>query len=217
MQRLLLTLSTAAALTFTALACADGGNVHRVNGSIRIEAGQSAGDLHAVNGSVHIAAAAQAQSVSTVNGDIDLGAHASAESLKTVNGGIGLEDGAHVAKGAQSVNGSIQLGKDAEVGGMASNVNGHITLEAAHVGGGIQTVAGDIDVGADSRVEGGILVDEPHGHSNDTRVPRVVIGPRAVVDGTLEFRRQVELFVSRSAKVGAIKGATAKTFDGERP
>jgi len=217
MQKLLLSLSTAAALSFGALAFADGGNVHRVNGSIRIEAGQSAGDLHAVNGSVHVAAGAHAESASTVNGDVDLGARASAESIKTVNGGIELDDGARVGKDARSVNGSIELGKGADVAGMASNVNGHIALTAAHVGGGIQTVAGDIDVGADSRVEGGILVDQPRGHSNDNRVPRIVIGPRAVVDGTLEFRREVELFVSRSAKVGTIKGATAKTFDGDRP
>ena len=127
------------------------------------------------------------------------------------------EEGARVAQNAHSVNGAIELAKGADVGGSATNVNGHVVLTAAHVGGGIQTVAGDIDVGADSRVEGGILVDEPHGHSSDTRVPRVVIGPRAVVDGTLEFRREVELFVSRSAKVGAIKGATAKTFDGDKP
>ncbi len=217
MQKLLATLSTTAALSFSAFALADGGNVHRINSSIHIEAGQNAGDLHAVNGSVDVAGSAHAQSVSTVNGDVDLGARASAESIKTVNGGIELDDGAHVARNAQSVNGSIRLGKGAEVAGMTSNVNGHIALTAAHVGGGIQTVAGDIDVGADSRVEGGILVDQPHGHSNDTHIPRIVIGPRAVVDGTLEFRREVELFVSKSAKVGAIQGATAKTFDGDKP
>jgi len=217
MQKLLLTLSTAAALSFTVLAFADGGNVHRVNGSIHIQAGQDAGDLHAVNGSVDVADSAHAQSISTVNGDIELGKQASAESVKTVNGDVELEDGARVAKNAQSVNGAISLGKGADVAGSAGNVNGRITLVAAHVGGGIRTVAGDIDIGADSRVEGGILVDEPHGHSSESRAPRVVIGPRAVVDGTLEFRREVELFVSRSAKVGTIKGATAKTFDGDKP
>lgn len=217
MQKLLLTFSIAAALSFTALTYADGGNVHRVNGSIHIQAGQDAGDLHAVNGSVEIADSAHVRSVSTVNGSVRLGKQASAESIKTVNGDVDIGDGAHVAKNAQSVNGAIELGKGADVGGSASNVNGHITLVAAHVGGGIGTVAGDIDVGADSRVEGGLLVDQPRGHSNETRVPRIVIGPRAIVDGTLEFRREVELFVSKRAKVGAIKGATAKTFDGDKP
>lgn len=217
MQKLLLTLSTAAALSFSALALADGGNVHRVNGDIRIEANQNAGDLHAVNGSVEVADSAHAQSVAAVNGSVELGRNASAESIKTVNGDVELADGARVAKNAQSVNGAIELGKGADVAGSASNVNGHITLTSAHVGGGIRTVSGDIDVGADSRVEGGVLVDEPRGHSTDTRVPRIVIGPRAVVDGTLEFRREVELFVSRSARVGTIKGATAKTFGGDRP
>lgn len=216
MQRLLLVLSIASA-AFAATAFADVGNVHRVNGSIKIQAGQSAGDLHAVNGSIDVAEAAQVREASTVNGDIDLGARASAESVGTVNGGIDLGDGARVAHEVRAVNGRIRLGRGADVAGMASNANGKFELVAAHVGGGIRTVAGDIEVGADSRVDGGILVDEPKGRSNDTRVPRIIIGPRAVVDGTLEFRRPVELFVSRSAKVGAIKGATARMLDGEQP
>ena len=93
MKKILLTLSIGAALSFTALAFADGGNVHRVNGSIHIKAGQNAGDLHAVNGSVDVADSAHAQSISTVNGDVELGKQASAESVKTVNGGIELETG----------------------------------------------------------------------------------------------------------------------------
>jgi hypothetical protein len=44
-----------------------------------------------------------------------------------------------------------------------------------------------------------------------------VIGPHAVVQGTLEFRREVELYVSDSAQIGAVKGATAQKFSGANP
>ena len=112
----------------------------------------------------------------------------------------------------------MRLARGAEIAGHASNVNGRFVLEAAHIGGGIETVSGDIEIGADSHVEGGIVVDKPHGWSwGKPRNPRIVIGPRAVVQGTLDFRREVELHVSNSAKVGEIKGAKAQPFSGEQP
>ena len=47
--------------------------------------------------------------------------------------------------------------------------------------------------------------------------PRVVIGPRATVAGTLRFKRQVELLVSESATIGPVKGATPVMFATEQP
>jgi len=117
-----------------------------------------------------------------------------------------------------AVNGSIRLDQGADVGGRLENVNGAIVLNDAHVGAGIGTVAGDITVGANSRVEGGILVDKAHGwFSGNRRAPVVVIGPHAVVQGTLEFRREVVLKVSDSAQIGPVKGATAVKFSGATP
>jgi predicted acyltransferase (DUF342 family) len=81
-------------------------------------------------------------------------------------------------------------------------------------------VAGDITIGANSRVEGGILVDKPNNgwfHSGSTRKPVIVIGPHAVVQGTLEFRREVVLKVSDSAQIGPVKGATVEKFSGATP
>ncbi len=107
-----------------------------------------------------------------------------------------------------------------DVAGKTSTVNGSITLNAAHVGGGIQTTNGDITVGANSRVEGGILVDKPGGWFNwntNNRLPHVVIGPHAVVQGPLEFRREVVLQVSDTAQIGPVKGATPVKFSGDMP
>jgi hypothetical protein len=216
-----MTASSTAALVALCLATgafARGVDIDKVNGSIHIESSQQAGDLGTVNGSIRVDDGASAAKVSTVNGAIELGERVTADTAETVNGGIELGVGARISGSVSSVNGGVRLARDAEIAGHASTVNGRFVLDAAHIGGGIETVAGDIEIGADSHVEGGIVVDKPHGLSwGKPRNPRIVIGPRAVVQGTLEFRREVDLYVSDSAKVGEIKGAKPQAFSGDRP
>lgn len=206
------------ALGLPLLANARDGDIDKVNGSVHVETGQQAGDVSTVNGAVHIDAGAIVHKASTVNGAVELGDKAQASSLGTVNGAVTLGNGSKVSGEVSAVNGSIRLGEGAEVQGKLGNVNGSITLESAHVGGGIETVGGDITIGANSHVEGGILVDKPGGwlHFN-SRTPEVVIGPHAVVQGTLEFKREVVLKVSDSAQIGPVKGATVVRFSGANP
>ena len=194
-------------------------SIDKVNGSVHVEAGQQVGDASTVNGSVHIEDGATVRKASTVNGSVELGDKAQASEVGTVKGAVTLGAGARVSGKIEAVNGAIRLAKDADVGGRVSNVNGAISLDDAHVGGGLGTVSGDITVGADSRVEGGILVDKPGGwfHWGNRRPPHVVIGPHAVVQGTLEFRRDVVLQVSDSAQIGPVKGATPVKFSGDTP
>ena len=218
MKRTLVSLATALSLCLASAALARGIDVDKVNGSIHIENGQQAGELSTVNGSIRVDSGLTAEKVSTVNGGIELGDTVTVDSVETVNGGIELGQGARVARTVEAVNGHIALAQGAEIAGRASNVNGRISLESAHVGGGIETVSGDVEIGANSRVEGGLLVDKPHGFSwGKSKNPRIVIGPHAVVDGTLDFRRDVELYVSDTAKVGTITGATANKFSGDHP
>lgn len=218
MKRTLVSAVIAVSLAFSAAAGARGIDVDKVNGSIHIEGDQQAGDLSTVNGGIRVESGGSAEKVSTVNGGIELGDRVSVDSVETVNGGIELGQDARVARDVEAVNGGIRLSRGADIAGKASNVNGRIELDGAHVGGGLETVSGDVDVGANSRVEGGLLVDKPSGWSwGKQRSPRIVIGPHAIVEGTLEFRRDVELYVSDSAKVGTIKGATANTFSGDHP
>lgn len=209
------------ALALGGVACAGGlgSDTDKINGDVHLASGETGGDLSTVNGSIDVGSGAHADAVETVNGSIDMDANATANTLETVNGSITLGAGAKVARTIEAVNGSLHLDRDADVGGRVSNVNGKISLRAAHVGGGLETVAGDIDVGANSHVEGGILVDKVNGgwHWGKSHTPRIVIGPNAVVRGTLEFRRDVELYVSDRAQIGPIKGATAKKFSGEQP
>ena len=66
-------------------------------------------------------------------------------------------------------------------------------------------------------MRGGIKVEKP-GTSwlprlGKPKVPRIVIGPGAVVDGPLVFEREVTLHVHASARTGPIRGATARRYD----
>jgi DUF4097 and DUF4098 domain-containing protein YvlB len=218
MLRKPLPLLVAVMLSLGGNAYARGIDVDKINGSIHIEGNQQAGNLETVNGSIRVEDGGSAEDISTVNGSIRLGERVTATSLETVNGGAELGADARISGSIETVNGSIVLGPRAEVSGRVENVNGRIALDAARVGGGIVTVSGDIEIGADSRVEGGLRVDKPSGWFNwSDRKPRIVIGPRAVVEGALEFRREVELLVSDSARIGAVSGATAQKFSGDQP
>jgi DUF4097 and DUF4098 domain-containing protein YvlB len=193
-------------------------NISKVNGSIRVESGRTVGELDTVNGSINLGDNARATSIETVNGSIEIGDGASAESADTVNGRVSIGARVRISGDLESVNGALTVGDGSDITGKVANVNGTIRLTSAHVGGGIETINGDIDVGAGSRVEGGILVEKPHGFSwGKNKNPRVVIGPHAVVDGTLDFRREVDLYVSDTAKIGTITGATANKFAGDHP
>ena len=218
MKNTLVPLAAALSMLLTVSADARDIDVDKVNGSIHIESDQQAGDLSTVNGGIRVENGGTAQKVSTVNGGIDLGDHVTVDSVETVNGGIDLGAGTRVSRNVEAVNGGIRLGQGADVTGKASNVNGRIEIEGGHVGGGLETVSGDVEIGANSHVEGGLLVEKPSGWSwGRQRNPRIVIGPHAIVDGTLEFRREVDLYVSDSARVGTIKGATANKFTGDHP
>ena len=67
-------------------------------------------------------------------------------------------------------------------------------------------------------MRGGLTIEKPRqngmGLSFKPRIPRVVIGPGAVVDGPLVFKREVKLYVHKTARTGPITGATAIPFDG---
>lgn len=216
MRRTLLSLLIALSVSGAALADDD---ISKVNGSATVEAGQHAGDVHSVNGSVRIGDRAVVQKASTVNGAVELGESATAAVLKTVNGSVTLHEQARVTDEVETVNGKVRLDRGADIKGHLSNVNGEISLDQAHVGGGIETVNADVTIGEGSKVEGGLLVKKPSmsWFSSNDRKPKIVIGPHAVVQGSLTFERDVDLYVSDSATVGKIEGATAKKFSGSAP
>lgn len=209
---------TTLALGAISPACASD-DISKVNGSIRIDDGKTVGDLDTVNGSIILGEHGQADEISTVNGSIDIGDDASIRSADTVNGRITLGKRVRVSNGIDTVNGSLTLEEGSDISGDVSNVNGSIRLHKAHVGGTIKTVKGDIEIGADSIVDKGILVEKSTGWFNwgEDKPVHVLIGPRAMVKGTLVFERDVELLVSDSAQIGEVKGAKPVRFSGDHP
>jgi DUF4097 and DUF4098 domain-containing protein YvlB len=194
---------------------------HAINGSIHISAGKPGGEVTTINGSIRADNNAQMSAGHTVNGNIGLGDNATATSLTTVNGGIFLGQGAKVSATVTTVNGTLSLRQGSEVGGHLANVNGSIMLAGATVNGGISTVNGNIEIGANSHVRNGIVVLKPstgffHWWS-DSDKPRVVVGPGAIVEGTMRFDRAVRLYVSDTATIGPVVGATAVKFSGDQP
>lgn len=205
-------LSVLALLALAALALAGGlaaqAGISKVNGSIRLDAGQQAGDLSTVNGGIRLAEQAVAGRIETVNGGIRMERGARAAAIDAVNGGIRLAEDCQVEGDLQGVNGAITLLAGSRVGGELGNVNGTISLERAQVGGGLTTTNGSVLVGAGSRIQGDLLVKRPRGTLNENRPPRVVIGPDAEVAGSLRFERPVRLYVHARARTGPIEGAT---------
>ncbi|MCT8287691.1 hypothetical protein NYQ43_18850 [Xanthomonas translucens pv. translucens] len=193
--------------------------ISKVNGSITAEAGKQYGDLETVNGGINVESGARVGNVETVNGGLKIADNAQSGGLSTVNGGIRVGQQVQIADSIETVKGGIFVDRGSRISGSGSveSVNGSIGLVATQLQGGIETVNGDITVGHDSHLGGGIEMKKPSFSMSfkPARKPRVIIGPRAVIDGPLHFEREVTLYVHRSAKTGPISGATAQPFEGD--
>ncbi len=199
-----------------------GQDIDKVNSSITAEAGQTYGDLSTVNGAIRIEAGAHLEDAETVNGSIRAEDDIQARSLSTVNGSIHVGKRAHVDGNVETVNGGVFVDGGSKVSRGIETVNGAIGIVGTDLGGDIETVNGDITVGVGSHVKGGIKVEKPNNNwiglrIGKQKIPRIVIGPEAVVEGPLVFERDVKLYVHASARIGSLRGASAVRFDGTTP
>jgi len=198
-----------------------GRDIDKVNGSITASAGEAYGDLSTVNGGIDLERGARAGKVETVNGGIEAADDVGARSVSTVNGAIRFGKQARIDGDVETVNGGIFIDRGGNVRDDVSTVNGAIGLVDTDLGGGIETVNGDITVGVGSHVKGGIHVEKPSGNMGmqrgRQRIPRIVIGPNAVVDGALVFERDVVLYVHDTARIGSVRGATPKSYNTATP
>lgn len=193
-------------------------DVSKVNGSINVGTGEARADVSTVNGSITLGDKSKAADISTVNGDIETGSNVSSKDISTVNGSIKLGGAARVSSDVTTVNGSIFIADHSVVSGDVATVNGGIGLVRTEVDGDVATVNGDVTVGIGSHVKGKLIVKKPTNNSvlpisiGPNRIPRIIVGPNAVIDGELRFEREVKLYVHSSAKVGNIVGAKAISF-----
>ncbi|MGL6291263.1 MAG: hypothetical protein ACRC2H_11280 [Silanimonas sp.] len=188
-----------------------------VNGGISIQRGASVRSAETVNGGISIAEGANVGSAETVNGGISIAGKVRLGSAETVNGGISVDDDGEVSGGLETVNGAIRIGARSVVAADAETVNGGIRLDGGAVRGMLRTVNGDITLARGSEA-GGIEVEEPNrGWWNwgAEKLPRIVIGPQAKVNGPMVFKREVKLYVHATATIGEVRGATAVRYEGE--
>ena len=199
------------------------GRLETVNGSIRIEAGTQAASAETVNGSIRVESSARLGSAETVNGSIKVAERASTGGLETVNGSVKLGERVRVDGGIETVSGGVFVDRQGNISRDVETVNGSIGLVDSDVGGGIGTVNGDITVGAGSHVRGGIVVEKANTNwmpisigKPNRRIPRIVIGPNARVDGPLRFEREVKLYVHSTATIGPVQGASPVRYTSAR-
>jgi DUF4097 and DUF4098 domain-containing protein YvlB len=214
LTRCLLTLGFAFGAVLFGDAAGAAEDISKVNGSVKVEAGQQAGDVDTVNGSITIGVGARVGSVETVNGSLRLDERAVADSAETVNGSITLGPDAQVLNRVEAVNGSLTLRKGARISGGLENVNGSMVLEGAQVDGGIATVNGDIRLGTGTRVTGGIRVEESKSwrKNGNSRNPRITIEQGVLIEGPLVFKREVDLYVAPGVTVPAIEGVAPRRY-----
>lgn len=194
-----------------------------INGDVTI--GDKAivdGDLSTVNGDVHAGFGTHTGKLTTVNGDITVNHDAQTGELTNVNGSIRLGQNVVANGNVTSVNGSIDTSNGAQMHGDITDVNGNIVLCNTRADGNLRFVNGTLLVAANSQVKGNVTAKKPEFDSGDTaaderHMPIVVVGPHAVIGGTITFERPGKLFVSDSAVIHAVTGVTAEKFSGAAP
>lgn len=195
-----------------------------VNGSVTVGEGAIVtGEVSTVNGTIRIEEDARVEDVETVNGAVRISAGVTAENVSTVNGSIRVDENVTVDGYIEAVNGSIGVDNGSTVSRYVSNVNGEIEVKGGQVDGDLSTVNGDVWLTDGSTLRGDLIVEKPGGWSwgKKKRVPKVVIGPNSKVLGTINLEREVKLYISESAEVGAVRGELtmddAVRFSGDRP
>ncbi|PZO62076.1 MAG: hypothetical protein DI635_13010 [Pseudoxanthomonas suwonensis] len=195
-----------------------------VSGDVRLADGAVAGNATTVSGDVDGGQGVQLKDVETVSGDVELGHQARTGAITTVSGDVRVGTDSHLAA-VQTVSGDVFVDRRGQVARGIDTVSGAVGLVGSRVGGDVVTVTGNVTVGVGSHVRGGMRVRKPNQTSGGSMIniglkpvpPRIVIGPQAVVDGALVFEHPVKLYVHRTARTGAIHGATAIAFDTPTP
>ena len=208
------------ATCLAALVC--GGCMMHLDQPTKISAGHRPRPVYSVDGGVHLAARAEAGKIRSVDGGVTLGEWATAKTIDTVDGPVVLERGATCRRDLSAVDGHVALARGVHVGGDLRTLFAELDAHDAEIAGVIRTVSGKILLHGTTHVGKGIYLDKPR-PSTDAQdavwkqLPMVVIGPGVVVDGPIVAARGGTLWVSRQARIGAVKGIRPQWFDGATP
>lgn len=210
-------------VTIAADAQSDGAS--SVNGNISVGRGATVtGPLETVNGTIRVDDNALIKDAETVNGSVRLGPGARSDDIGSVNGSIGIGKKVTVNGEVSAVNGRIGIDSGSTVSQDVGNVNGEIEVSGAEIGGNLSTVNGDVSLVEGAVLHGDLTIEKPGGmrlRDSHAGRPKVIIGPGSRVDGQIIAEREVELYISDTAKVGGVSGVMsldqAVRFKGARP
>jgi len=197
--------------------CRINGKIRNVNGQVRISENARVGQVSNTNGSISIASGARTGAIGNTNGRIRL-----ADSIRVEGGVVStngpVETGAevHVDGDIQTANGRIRTGTGSVITGEVETTNGSIELVGTEAAG-VSGANGSIELLDGTRIAGDVYVRRPSGSNSSSRLPRVVIGADTVVEGTLQFERDVELYIHETARTGQVIGAEPIRFSGDSP
>lgn len=188
-----------------------------VNGVITVGAGAIVdGGLRTINGAIRLGTGAQTGDLTIINGAITLAGGAHAQKLEGVNSSVTLGKNVLIGSDIAVVNGSLGAASGTRIEGSAAIVNGDMALCGTAVSGKLSFVNGTIWLADGSAVLGDITAKQPQG-SNHNLPPVVVIGPHAIVGGSIIFERPGQLYVSDSAVIHSVTGVTPMKFTGAAP
>jgi predicted acyltransferase (DUF342 family) len=162
---------------------------------------------HSIAGAVHIGSNAAIDRVRTVAGKIAIDDGATTHSLSSVAGDIRLGERVRVDGDVSTVAGNIHIGAGTRVSGKVTSIAGTIDLNGCRVDGLVRVTKGSLDTSGPTALPGGILVRHVHS-TYDENTPTIDIGSGAdVASIEIEPDMEVDLRISRNARVGKVTGA----------
>ena len=189
-----------------------------INGVITVDAGAVVnGGLRTINGAIRLGVGAQTGDLTIINGGITLADGAHAGKLEGVNTSVTLGKNVVINSDIAIVNGELRAASGTRIEGSATTVNGDMALCGTVVSGHLSFVNGTVWLADSSTAQGDITAKQPQGNNGSNPPPVVVIGPHAIVGGSIIFERPGQLYVSDSAVIHAIQGANPVKFSGAAP
>jgi UDP-3-O-[3-hydroxymyristoyl] glucosamine N-acyltransferase len=157
---------------------------------------------------VHIGSNAAIDGARTVAGDIEIDDGAATRSLRSVAGDIRIGERVRIDGNVSTVAGDIHIGAGAHVSGRVTSIAGDVDLDGCRIGDRVRITKGSLHTSGATALPGGILVRHARS-TDDDNIPTIDIGSGTdVARIEVEPDTEVDLRISRSARVGKITGAT---------
>ena len=120
---------------------------------------------------------------------------------------------ASVAGDVSTIAGNIHIAAGARISGKVSTIAGKIELNGCRIDGPVHLTKGALHTRDAVTISGGIVLKRDRSFGDDDETPAIDIGPGAdIASIEIKPKAEVDLRISRDARVGKITGATATYY-----